>query len=147
MYVHTLFHFLFTISLRGHYYCSYCKDNQMEAQRGLRDPQWHTTRRWGNLDWSPGLPSVHFFIHWVSAEHCPYTGTYSSSLEYSIEQSIKKSPINTHWKDWCLSWRCNPLATWCEELTHWKRPWCRERLKAGEGTDRGWDGWMASPTR
>ena len=29
---------------------------------------------------------------------------------------------------------------------HWKRPWCWERLKAGEGDDRGWDGWMASPT-
>ena len=35
-----------------------------------------------------------------------------------------------------------------KELTHWKRPWCWERLKAGgEGDDRGWDGWMASPTR
>ena len=33
------------------------------------------------------------------------------------------------------------------QLTHWKRPWCWERLKAGgEGNDRGWDGWMASPT-
>ena len=32
--------------------------------------------------------------------------------------------------------------------THWKRPWCWERLKAGgEGNDTGWDGWMASPTR
>ena len=33
--------------------------------------------------------------------------------------------------------------------THWKRPWCRERLKAEgkEGDDRGWDGWMASPTQ
>ena len=35
----------------------------------------------------------------------------------------------------------------CEELTHWKKPWCWERLKAGgEGDDRGWDGWMASLT-
>ena len=25
----------------------------------------------------------------------------------------------------------NTLATWCEETTHWKRPWCWERLKAG----------------
>ena len=33
-------------------------------------------------------------------------------------------------------------------LTHWKRPWCWEGLGAGgEGDDRGWDGWMASPTR
>ena len=40
------------------------------------------------------------------------------------------------------------LGTWCKELTHWKRPWCWERLKAGgEGDDRGWDCWMASLTR
>ena len=33
-------------------------------------------------------------------------------------------------------------------LTHWKRLWCWEGLGAGgEGDDRGWDGWMASPTR
>ena len=42
----------------------------------------------------------------------------------------------------------NTLVTWCEELTHWWRPWCWERLKAeGEGDDRGWDDWMASPTQ
>ena len=30
----------------------------------------------------------------------------------------------------------------------WKRPWCWERWRAGgEGDDRGWDGWMASPTQ
>ena len=35
-----------------------------------------------------------------------------------------------------------------EELTHWKRPRCWERLKAGgEENDRGWNGWMASPTQ
>ena len=34
------------------------------------------------------------------------------------------------------------------ELTHLKRPRCWERLKTGrEGDDRGWDGWMASPTQ
>ena len=39
-------------------------------------------------------------------------------------------------------------TTLCEELTHLKRPWCWERLKAGgEGDDRGRDGWMASPTQ
>ena len=42
----------------------------------------------------------------------------------------------------------NTLATWCEELTHWKRPWYWERLRAGgEGDNRGWDGWMTSLTR
>ena len=40
----------------------------------------------------------------------------------------------------------NTLATWCEEPTHWKRPWYWERLRAGgEGDDKGWDGWMVSP--
>ena len=32
-------------------------------------------------------------------------------------------------------------------MTHWKRPWWWERLRAGEGGSRGWDGWMASPTQ
>ena len=56
--------------------------------------------------------------------------------------------MGVHWKDWCWSWNSSPLATSCEELTHWKRPWCWERLKAGgEGDNRGWDAWMASLTR
>ena len=61
--------------------------------------------------------------------------------------SYRKSVLNIHWKDWCWSWNWNSstLATRCEELTHRKRPWCWERLKAGgEGDDRGLDGWMAS---
>ena len=38
-------------------------------------------------------------------------------------------------------------AIWWDKLTHWRRPWCWARLKAGgEGDNRGWDGWMASPT-
>ena len=62
-----------------------------------------------------------------------------------ISQSWRESTLSIHWKDW--SWSFNPLATWFEELTHWKRPWCWERLKAGgEGDDRGWDGWMSSLT-
>ena len=56
--------------------------------------------------------------------------------------------LGHHWKDWCWSWNSSTLATSCEELTHWKRPWWWEGLGAGgEGDDRGWDGWMASPTR
>ena len=62
--------------------------------------------------------------------------------------SQRKSVLNIHWKDWCWSWSSNTLATWWEELTHLKRHRCWERLKAGgEGDDRGWDGWMVSPTR
>ena len=35
--------------------------------------------------------------------------------------SQRKSILGVHWKDWC--WSFNTLATWCEELTHWKRPY------------------------
>ena len=56
--------------------------------------------------------------------------------------------LGIHWKDGCWSWNSNTLAIWCEELTHLKRPWCWERLRAGrEGNNKGWDGWMASPTQ
>ena len=66
----------------------------------------------------------------------------------SNQSILKRSALNIHWKDWCWSWNCNTLTTWCEELTHLKRPWCWERLRAGgEGDDRGWDGWMASLTQ
>ena len=62
--------------------------------------------------------------------------------------SYRRSVLGVHWKDWCWSWNSSILATSREELTHWKRPWCWEGLGAGgEGDDRGWDGWMASPTR
>ena len=57
------------------------------------------------------------------------------SPKYSLEGLMLK-----------LKLKLNTLATWCKELTHWKRLWCWERLKAEEGDDRGQDGWMASPT-
>ena len=64
----------------------------------------------------------------------------------SNQSILRKSILNIHWKDWY--WSSNTSAIWHEELTHWKRPWCWERWKAGgEGDDRGWDGWMASLTQ
>ena len=57
------------------------------------------------------------------------------SPEYSLEWLMLKPKPNT-------------LATWCEELTHWKRLLCWERQKAGgEGGDREWDDWMVSLTQ
>ena len=78
---------------------------------------------------------------WGILSRVPWTSRRSSQSilkEISPEYSLK---------DWGWSRSSNTLATWCEELTHWKRPLCWEGLKAGrEGDDRGWDGWMASPT-
>ena len=59
----------------------------------------------------------------------------------------RKSTLNIYWKDWRRSWSSNTLATWYEELTHWKRLWCWERLKVGKGDDRGPDVWMVSLTQ
>ena len=62
--------------------------------------------------------------------------------------SLRKSVLNICRMDWCWGWSSSTLATSCEELTHWKRPWCLEGLGAGgERDDREWDGWMASPSR
>ena len=39
-------------------------------------------------------------------------------------------------KDWCWSWNSNTLATWCQELNYWKRPWWWERVRIGR--EGGW---------
>ena len=69
------------------------------------------------------------------------------TVRTSNQSILRRSVLNIHWKDWCWNWNSNILVTWCKELTHLKRPGYWERLKAGgEGDDRGWDGWKASPT-
>ena len=80
--------------------------------------------------------------YWRRLLRVPWTARRSN------QSILKESALNIHWKDWCWSWNSNTLVPWCEELTHLKRPWCWERLKAGgEGDDRRWDGWMSSPTQ
>ena len=88
---------------------------------------------------------------WVQKNWCFWTVVLSwESLGLQgdpTSPSWRKSVVGVHWKDWCWSWNSNTLATSYKELTHWKRPWCWERLRAGgKGDDRGWDGWMASMT-
>ena len=65
------------------------------------------------------------------------------TAERSNQSILKEISANIYWKEWYWGWNSNTLATWCEELTHWKRPWCWERLKPGEeGDDRGWHHWL-----
>ena len=77
--------------------------------------------------------------------------TLESPLDFKEIQSVHpKGDLS-----WVFTGRTDAEAetpifwpTWCEELTHLKIPWCWERLRTGgEGDDRGWNGWMASPTR
>ena len=117
--------------------------------------QRHYSANKGPSSWSYGFSSSHVWRWELSAEELRLLN-YSvgkDSLESLglqgdwTSQSWRKSVLNIHWKDWCWSWNSNTLATWCKELTHLKRPWCWERLKVGEGDNRGWDGWMALLTQ
>ena len=93
---------------------------------------------------------------WAPKNWYFWTVVLEKTLESPLDSKEIK-PVNPNgnqswmfidWKDWCWRWSSNTLATWCEEVTHWKRPWFWERLRArGEGGDRGWDGWMASLTQ
>ena len=91
---------------------------------------------------------------WVLKNWCFWTvvmKTLESPLDHKEIQPVH-SKGDQSWvfigRNWCWSLNSNPLATWCKELTHWKRPWCWESLKAGgEGDDRDLDGWMTSPTQ
>ena len=91
---------------------------------------------------------------WAQKNWCFWTVVLEKTLKSPLGKEIQ--PVHPKgdqsWifigKDWCRSWNSSTLATWCKDLTHLKRPWCWERLKAGgEGDDRGGDGWMASLTR
>ena len=108
-----------------------------------------------------GFPSSHVWMwelnhkeSWAPKNWCFWTVVLEKTLESPL-YSKEIQPVHPQGnQSWIFIGRThaeaespNTLAIWCEELTHWKRPWCWERLRAGgEGDDRGWDGWMASPT-
>ena len=78
---------------------------------------------------------VFLLWYWKRLLRVPWTARRSNQSilkeinpEYSLEGLMQKLKFQY-------------LATWCEKLTHWKRPWCWERLKAGgEGDEKGRDG-------
>ena len=86
---------------------------------------------------------VRLWEGWVLKNWCFWTLVLEKTLESSLDckeiQPVnpkgKQSCIFIGWASW--SWSSSTLANWCKELTHWKRPWCWERLKAGGvGDDR-----------
>ena len=85
---------------------------------------------------------INAFKLWCWRRHLrvPWTARKSN-------QSILKE-INPEYSLEGLMLKLHTLATWCEESTHWKRPWRWEGLKPwGEGGDRGCDSWMVSSTQ
>ena len=122
------------------------------------------SRQLGRLNQKQGFFCLFLFVRFLlGGAHLLSTGHYISPhffrfsficciiLQLSVSCASlvfipRTSILNTLCNDWCWSWSSNTVAIWWEELTHWRRSWCWERLRAGEeGGGRGWDGWMASP--
>ena len=91
---------------------------------------------------------------WVPKNWCFWAVVLEKTLESPLHfREIK--PVNPKGdQSWIFIGRTDAKAEapilWPpdKELTHWKSPWCLERLKAGgEGDDRGWDDWIASLSR
>ena len=91
---------------------------------------------------------LHHKESWVPKNWCFWTMVLEKTLESFLGskfQSVYPKKISPEYS--LEGGSFNILATWCEELTHLKRPQCWERLKAGgDGDSRWWDGWMTSPT-
>ena len=89
---------------------------------------------------------------WVLMNCCFWTVVLEKTLESPLDSKEIQPVHPKENQSWIFIGRTGTeaetpiLATWCEKPTHLKRPWCWERLKVGgEGDDRGWDVWMASP--
>ena len=84
---------------------------------------------------------------WVLKDWCFQTVVWEKTLESPLDRKEIKPFMNPEYslEGLMLNLRVQYLVTWGKKPTHWKRPWCWERLMAGrEGDVREWDGWMAS---
>ena len=127
---------------------------------GVREDSWESL----GLQWNPTSQGYGFFSSvvwmweleykesWAQKKWCFWTVVLEKTLEILLNCKEIKPLHSKGDQSWVFTGRTDiggetPIL-WCQKLTHLKRPWCWERLRAGrEGDDRGWDGWMASPTQ
>ena len=92
---------------------------------------------------------------WASKNWCFWTVVLEKTLESPLHCK-EIQPVHPKGdQSWVFTGRSDVEAEtpilWPPDAKNWligKRPWCLERLKAGgEGDNRGWDVWMASPTQ
>ena len=83
----------------------------------------------------------------VCSYSCPLSWWCHSAVSSSVIPFSSCLQYFPAWGSFPILWPPDvKFFTWCEEVIHWKRPRCWKRLKTGgEGDNRGWDGWMASP--
>ena len=91
---------------------------------------------------------------WVLKNWCFWTVLLKKTLESHLDSEEIK-PVNPKeispeysLEGLLLNLKLQYFGHPMQELTHWKRPWCWERLRArGEGGNRRWEGWMPSLTQ
>ena len=88
---------------------------------------------------------------WASKNWCFWTVVLEKNLESPLDSKIK--PVSPKWnQSWISVGRIDAKAEapilWPLDVKSWLigKDWCWERLKAREGGNRGWDGWMVSLT-
>ena len=92
---------------------------------------------------------------WVLKKWCFWTVMLENTLESPLDSEEIQSVHPKGNQSWIFVGRTDAeaetLILWppdAKNWTHLKRPSCWQRLEAGgEGDDRGWDGWRASPTQ
>ena len=112
----------------------------------------------GPYSQSYGFSSSHIWMWelnhkegWVPKNWCFPTVVLEKTLESPLGSKEIK-PVNPKWNQpWIITGKTDAEALILlppdakSRLTHWKRPFCWERLRAGrERGERGWDGWVAS---
>ena len=85
------------------------------------------------LGWVPG--PLYFCVNYQSV---PSSHLQNLNLCEKCHSAYKGNFIHLgiYWKDWCWSWSPNSLATWCEELTHWKKTLMLGKIEGRRR--RGW---------
>ena len=141
-------------------YLSVMKKSYDQPRQDIKK-QRHYFANKGPSSYSYGFSSGHVWIWqldyketWVLKNWCFWTAVLEKTLESSLDCK-EIQPVHPKGdQSWVFIGRTDAVAeTPIIRPPHAKswliwRPWCWERLKArGEGDDRGWDGWMASPTQ
>ena len=90
---------------------------------------------------------------WAPKHWCFWTVVLEKTLESPLDCKEIQPVHSKGDQSWVFFGRNDAKAEtpvlWPPHVKSWLigKDWCWEGLEAGGGDDRGWDGWMASPTR